>query len=247
MTTLIHSLVRAFLDLFRPRILLLLFIPPVVAFLFWGFIAFLFWTPLLSFGAWMSTHFLNVQQLPAWTAEWLPLTPQLIATSVAGIVVFLSVLPLAFLTTLILTSVIVMPVVIRILEKEYPQLEKKGGGLNAYVSNFKNLFKTSVIYILLWLVTLPLWFLPGMNVAIPLVLNAYLNYRLFLFDALGEFGTLEEIRQLLKTKRTDFFLMGLLTSMVFLFPLSFLIGPVFTALAFTRMAFAELGSLRSLS
>lgn len=246
MANLIHSLFRAFLDLFRPRILILLFVPPVVAFAFWGLVAFLFWTPLLGFGAWMASHFLNVQELPKWALEWVPLTPQLIATSVAGIVVFLSVLPLAFLTTLILTSVIVMPVVIRTLEKEYPHLERKGGGVNAFVSNFKNLFKTSVIYMLLWLVTLPLWFLPGMNVAIPLVLNAYLNYRLFLFDALGEFGTLPEIQTLLKTKRTDFFLMGLLTSMVFLFPLSFLIGPVFTALAFTRMAFGELGNLRAI-
>lgn len=247
MSNLIQSLLRALLDLFRPRVLLLVFVPPVVAFLFWGFVAFLFWAPLMTFGTWMSEHFLNVQQLPHWTLEWLPLTPQLVATSVAGIIVFLSVLPLAFLTTLILTSVIVMPVVIRILAKEYPHLEKKGGGVNAFVSNFRNLFKTAVIYMVLWLVTLPLWFLPGMSIAIPLVLNGYLNYRLFLFDALGEFGTMEEIKVLLKTRRTDFFLMGLLTSCVFLFPLSFLIGPVYTALAFTRMGFSELAKLRSVA
>lgn len=245
MTTLLSSLLRAVLDLFRPRILLLLFVPPLVALFFWGLVAFMFWTPLLAFGTWMSTHVLNVQQLPAWTLEWVPLTPSLVATSVAGIVVFLSVLPLAFLTTLILTALLVMPVVIRVLSKEFPDLEKRGGGANAFVSNFKNLFKTSVIYILLWLLTLPLWFLPGMSIALPLVLNAYLNYRLFLFDALGEFATVDEIHTLLKAKRTDFFLMGLLTAMVFMFPLSFLIGPVYTALAFTRMAFMELGELRA--
>lgn len=244
MKNILEALIKALLDMFRPRILILLVVPPIVSFVFWGAMAFIFWGPLVIFGNWAATHFLDIHKLPSWAADWLPITPDIIATSVAGIVVFLSMLPLAFLTTLILTQLLVMPVVVRVLRKEYRQLERKGGGANAFVSNFKNLFKTSVIYIVLWLVTIPMWFLPGMNILIPLLLNAYLNYRLFLFDALGEFGTLDEIHILLKTKRTDFFLMGLITSLVFLFPLSFLIGPVYTALAFTRLAFAELDRLR---
>ena len=78
------------------------------------------------------------------------------------------------------------------------------------------------------------------------LINGYINFRLFAYDALSEHSTKDEIAKFMKSKRLDFLILGILTSALLLFPPLFLVVPLYTALCFTRFAFAELIQFRAL-
>src|SRR3954468_21358997 len=73
------------LDLFHPKMLLLLLLPPLIALLIWGGLGYLFWEQLLTFSHGFSERFLFTQEIPAWMIEWFSVTPQSVATALAGI------------------------------------------------------------------------------------------------------------------------------------------------------------------
>lgn len=238
----IKALFHSFLDLFRPRILMLMFVPPVASILFWALMGYIFWGPILGFAAFFGEKFLFIQSIPPWMIDWFSITPDSVVTALAGILAILLIVPLAIITSLVMTSLLVMPVVISHVSKSFPGLEKRGSGV--FRASVKNLVKSSIIYVILWVITLPLWMIPGVGFAVPIILNGYLNYRIFSYDALGEHASLDEIQALMKTKRVDFFLMGILVSAPMIVIFLYLILPVYGALAFTRLALTELQSLR---
>lgn len=242
MIRILQVLFRAFLDLFRPRFLALVLLPPVVSLLFWGLLAWVFWSQLLAVSQTWSQKFLFNQEIPAWVLEWFAVTPEGVTTFLAGMMVVLLIIPLTYLSSVLLTSLIVMPVVLKYMGLVFPDLEKKGS--SAFVASTGNLVKCSVIYLILWLLTLPLWAIPGMSFAIPLLLNGWLNYRLFVSDSLGEYADSNEIRMLLKRRKVDFLLFGVIVSALLLFPPLFFVVPIYAALGFTRFALLELQDLR---
>lgn len=238
----IKALGRAFLDLFRPRMLMLMFVPPVASIVLWGLIGYIFWGPLLGFATFFGQKFLFIQSIPAWMIDWFSITPDGVVTALAGILAILLIVPMAIITSVVMTSLLVMPVVIPYVAKSLPGLEKRGTGI--FKASIKNLIKSSVIYAILWIVTLPLWMIPGIGFVVPIVLNGYLNYRIFSYDALGEHATNEEIQMLMKNKRVDFFLMGVIVSAPMIFIVLYLVLPIYGALAFTRLALNELHQQR---
>lgn len=242
MIRMLHVLFRSFLDLFRPRMLMLLFLPPIAALLFWGLFAYFFWDQLLVFSQFFSQRFLFTQEIPPWLIEWFSVTPEGVATFLAGMMAIALVIPLTFLTSVLLTSVLVMPVVLQYMGKVLPEIEKKGSSM--LIASTGNLIKASLIYLVLWVLTLPLWAIPGMSFAIPLLLNGYLNYRLFVFDSLGDYASPEEIQSLLRKKKIDFLLMGVIVSALLLFPPLFFIVPIYSALCFARLTLLELQEFR---
>ncbi len=239
------ALGAAFLDLFRFRILLLVLVPPLASIVLWGSIAVLFWSQLMVLAQIFSDKFLYVQQIPQWVTEWFSITPALVATALAGLVAVLMVVPMAVLTSVVITQLLVMPVVVAVVETEFPTLEKKGTGW--FHTSLKNTFWSSVVYLFLWMASLPLWMVPGLGFAIPILLNGYLNYRLFTFDVLIEYASRDEVKVLMKQRRIDFLLMGVVVATLMIFPLLFLVVPVYAALCFARLGMAELQTFRTSS
>ena len=239
---LIKSLLTSLVDLFRPRILLLVLVPPLGSILLWGLLGFLFWSQILGVAHIFAEKFLFAQQIPQWMIDWFSLTPATVALVLASGIAVLLIIPLAILTSVIVTSIFVMPVVIAQVGKSFPNLKKSGTGV--FRASMSNMIKSSVIYLVLWGLTLPLWAVPGLGFAIPILLNGYLNYRLFVFDSLAEYATEKEIHEILKSKRIDFLLLGVITSMMIVFVVLYLILPVYTALCFTRLSLAELDEHR---
>ena len=95
-----------------------------------------------------------------------------------------------------------------------------------------------------WL-TLPLWLLGPLAVLLPLLLSAYLNQRLFRYDALSEHADAAEMQQIFESARGRLFLLGLLTGALYFIPPINLIAPILSALAFIHLCLAELESFRS--
>ncbi len=242
---LIRTIFASFIDLFRQRILMLVLIPPLASLALWGVLGFLFWDQILRFSQIFAEKFLYTQQIPQWMIDWFSLTPETVATVLAVVVAVLLILPLAILTSVLVTSFLAMPVVILQVGESFPDLKKEGTGI--FRASVANMVKSSVIYLILWVLTLPLWMVPGLGFAIPILLNGYLNYRLFVFDSLAEYATLKEIREILKQKRIDFLLLGVITSMMIVLPVLYLILPVYSALCFTRLSLSELEAHRKLA
>lgn len=229
MKNLTVALLTSIRDLFRPQILLLMFMPPILALIFWGAMAFFAWPYLMGMAIWMMS----------WAPEFLQSTTGAIAVLLAiGMI-----LPLALLSVLLFTSVFAMPLIVPQVAKNYfPDLESNSKG--TFQAGLNNVFWTSIKYLFFWFLTMPLWFVPGLNIAVPLVLNAYLNYKLFIYDALGGHGSPSEIRELIQSKRAEFYILGLITAVLMVTPIIFLIAPFYTALSFTHMALAELRDYR---
>ena len=101
------------------------------------------------------------------------------------------------------------------------------------------------VFIAIWVLTLPLW-LVGAGVVIPFVAAAYLNQRLFRYDALAEHASREEMRAIFSTHQPSLWGLGLLTGLAQFIPFFNLFAPVLAALAFIHYGLARLAQLRHL-
>jgi uncharacterized protein involved in cysteine biosynthesis len=76
------------------------------------------------------------------------------------------------------------------------------------------------------------------------VLSAYLNQRLFRYDALSDHADAAEMARIFEHARGRLFLLGLVTGVIYFIPPFNLVAPVFAALAFIHLCLAELERLR---
>ena len=111
------------------------------------------------------------------------------------------------------------------------------------VGNLLNALLAVGVFIAIWVLTLPLWLI-GIGVVVPFVAAAYLNQRLFRFDALAEHASHEEMQALFALHRSSWWGLGLLTGLLQFLPLLNLFAPVLTALAFIHFGLAHLEKLR---
>ncbi len=129
-----------------------------------------------------------------------------VAHTIQVIVYLLLFLPLVFITALVMTALFAMPALIRLVsERDYPQLKRENGGSSA--GSLINVLLGMPIFIAIWLITFPLWF-AGVGAILPFIASAYLNQRLFRYDALAEHATLEEMSAIFFIYRTSLWGLG---------------------------------------
>ena len=77
------------------------------------------------------------------------------------------------------------------------------------------------------------------------MLGAYLNQRLFRYDALSDHASAEEYAALLEAGWSRMYVLGLLLALLYFVPLLNLLVPVLSGLAFTHFGLAALARLRA--
>jgi uncharacterized protein involved in cysteine biosynthesis len=102
----------------------------------------------------------------------------------------------------------------------------------------------SGIFILIWIVTLPLWTV-GAGLLVPFVAVAFMNQQLFRYDALSEHANKQEIKTICAENRYSLWSLGLLTGFIQFVPILNFVAPIFTALAFIHFGLEHLKRLRS--
>jgi hypothetical protein len=163
---------------------------------------------------------------------------------VAAAVVLALLAPIVILTAVLIAAVFAMPVLVRhVAKSSYPTLELRHGG--TVIGSVWNGLAAIFLFVLLWIVTLPLWLMGPLAVFLPLVLSAYLNQRLFRYDALSDHADAAEMARIFEHTRGRLFLLGLVTGLIYFIPPINLVAPVFAALAFIHLCLAELERLRS--
>lgn len=213
--------------------------PVLAAMALWAVLAFLFWTPLQNL--WLSLYdYLGI-------AEWMTgIEPAWIGAALQVLLHLLLSVPLIMLTALVLTAIFGMDAMVKtVSERFFPHLEKRhGGGL---IGSAANAFVAVVVYVGLWIVTLPLWLLGPVGAVIPFIAAGYLNQRLFRYDALALHADAGELKAVVEENRGPLWLLGILLGLVQFVPLLNFFAPVFTGLAFIHYCLGRLSERRSQS
>ena len=137
-----------------------------------------------------------------------------------------------------------MPVLVRhVAQSNFPGLQLRHGG--TLTGSMWNVVTAVGMFLLLWVATLPLWLLGPLAAPLPVMLSAYLNQRLFRYDALSEHATAQEMKQIFALANKRLFLLGLITGLLYFIPPFNVLAPVYAALAFIHLCLAELATLRA--
>jgi CysZ protein len=230
------AFVRALRDLMHPRVLAVLFLPMVGAIALWSVLGFVFWDTWsasvralidgTSAGRWLIAH----------GASW-------VGASAAAVGVIALILPAMLVTALVVTEVVAMPVIVSVVSRRYPALAARGGGTT--IGSVFNAIAAFSIFAVLWLVSLPLWLTGIGAIVLPALISAYLNQRLFRYEALAEHASRDEYRILVRRSRGQLFQMGLVLALLYYVPFVNLIAPIVAGLAFTHLCLGELERLRN--
>lgn len=162
---------------------------------------------------------------------------------VALLVAMLVILPVSYLISILVVSIGLLPFILRILDKkDFSGLEKRRGG-NNFVSVLNSL-KVGLIYFIGLVVTLPLWLLPGFAIAVPVILSAYLNKNIFVYDVLQDYATKEERELIEKENRGYLYVLGVILGFLNYLPLAFVVIPTFAGLAYSYFCLNALKDLR---
>ncbi|MES2237881.1 MAG: EI24 domain-containing protein [Pseudomonadota bacterium] len=223
---------KAVRDLARGDILWHVLWPPVVAAALWGTVGILIWAHGLALMAQI------VPQLPwvgwEWAAHW-----------AAVFLLLAAFATLIYLTALFLVAVVVLPSLITyVSSRDYPDLVRHGE--NAFWRSLVNTLAAGCVFLFGGLLSLPLLLIPGVVLVLSLFWTAWLNQRTFRVDALIEHATAAEITQLVKAKKSSFYLAGTGCALLAHVPLLQLVAPAFTALVFVHLGLAALREQRRL-
>lgn len=124
----------------------------------------------------------------------------------------------------------------------YPQLRRHGSDRtfeSAWVSAVSTL-----VYLAGWLLTLPLWLVPGLAFVLPVGWLAWFNARTLAFDALTNYANDDELKTVRKRFRGSFLVLGAVGALMAHIPIVGFFAASFTALMFAVAALEALSLQR---
>ena len=125
---------------------------------------------------------------------------------------------------------------------DYPDLARLGK--DSLLASTWNSVRAALLFIIGWVLTLPLWLIPGMGLLLPLLWMAWLNRRTFAYDALSLHATQEEWQHLRRQRANVLIWLGLVMALLTHVPLLGLFAPSLAALAYIHFCLEALRRLR---
>jgi uncharacterized protein involved in cysteine biosynthesis len=223
--------------LFHPAVLGILLAPMLIALVLWLGLAWWFWD------AWLDA--IREGLIAAAEGRWFG---NLDVTTFAGVaavlLLILLILPAILVTSMLIAAAFAMPVLVELIaRRDYGSLERRKG--STVIGSGWNALSSLAAFLVLWILALPLWLLIGpLAATVPWLLSAYLNQRLFRYDALSEHADAGEMRQIFRDRFGGLIALGLFTGALYFVPVLNLVAPTFSALAFVHYCLAELQRLR---
>jgi CysZ protein len=225
------TVLRAARDLLRPDILFHALWPPLLAFVCWSVVAWFAWQPA---AAWV------MAELPDWA--WL----NWMGPWLAHVVVFFIFAPLMYVSVLLLVAVFALPRMMTLIAlRDYPDVTRQGSAQTALWGSIANTVAAGAIFVVGWIITLPLLLIPGAVLVLPLFWAAWLNQRAFRFDALAEHALPEERATLIRRERSSLYLGGLVGALMAHVPVLNLLALAYTAVLFVHLCLGALRDLRN--
>ena len=197
---------KASLGLLNPKIWALSAMPLLLAGAIWGGIAYFAWEPMND----VLRAMVSDVYMPTWLPDWIPSRGVWIPLAVLLVTV-----PGVMVTAIVLVSVFGTSIIARRVGLQYGVAPLAQTGLARSAGLLASLWHSVwVLGVLfgLWLITLPVWLIPGLGLIVPLMLLGWANSRLFSYDVLADFATAEERSSLEHTHRSTLWGLGLLAS-----------------------------------
>ena len=222
-------------DLTQPRILAVLVLPMLGALVIWSMLAIFFWD------AWVGAFRALVDGTGL--ARWLVEHGAKWALEGIGVaIVMVLLVPAVLITAVVATELVAMPIIVSVAGRRYAALERREGG--TVIGSVANASLAVGVFAVLWLVTLPLWFTGIGAIVVPALNSAWMNQRLFRYDALAEHASREEFFEIVRRQRAGLFGLGLMLAPLYYVPFVNLAAPVIAGLAFTHYCLSALAALR---
>jgi hypothetical protein len=236
MPDVMRALALAFADAARPRMLALMLVPALAAILLWSVAAWVYW------GTWI--RWLADAMAATWFVQWSGSWSEWVLSSASVLLVLALLVPAMIVTALLVNEIFVMPVVLRSVQaRRYPMLARNGFGTTW--RSFVNAAVSGMLFLALWLATLPLWFTGVGAVLLPALNSAYLNTRIFGYDALSEHANAQEYAAIRRSAGGRLYSLGLVLGVLYYVPLLNLVAPALSALAYTHFCLDQLTRLRN--
>ncbi|BAN36280.1 transmembrane protein [Sulfuricella denitrificans skB26] len=237
MREILNALLKALKSLFQPKMLALVLWPVVLATILWGGLAFFFWSDWVAGLQGLIDHAAVHDFLGRHELSW-------VARAAATTLAIMVVVPLGVVTALLIAAVVAMPYMVRfVAERDYPGMELKRGG--TMMGSIWNGLAGVFVFAVLWLLALPLWLFGPFALIVPVFLSAYLNQRLFRYDALADHASREEYQQVVERAGGRMYVLGGLLGLVQFVPFLNLLLPIYIGLAYIHFCLAELHALRT--
>lgn len=205
-----RAFARALWSQFHYRMLLLTAMPFLLSLLLWGLVMWQGLQPMIdAIQAWFLAHdsfaligdVLGSLGLGALKAVIVPLLAMWLF------------LPLVIMTALLFTGLFSMPLIVRhVGDRAYPGLEAREGGSGW--GSLWNSLSGLIIFLLLWLLSLPLALIPVLGLVVQPLLWGWLTARVMAYDALAHHADADERALLLRAHRWPLLLIGVATGLM---------------------------------
>lgn len=221
----------------QPQMLALAIWPMLVALAAWTGLAWIFWD---DWSQWLSAAITGTD-----VSRWLsPPNIDRLTHYSALLIIILALAPLVLITAVLIAALLAMPLIVRfVAARDYPALERRRGG--TFAGSLVNALAAVLGFAALWIVTLPLWLTGFLVPLLASLLSAYLNQRLFRYDALAEHAGPEEMRTIIAAGRGRLYFLGFLLALLYYVPLFNLLVPILSGLAYTHFGLERLAELRA--
>jgi len=207
LTLFLDSFWRAVAYCLHPRVIALSFLPLAVMVVLSLGLGYFYWDATLEWvrGLLESSDLMN----SVWA--WLQgVGAGNLKTVVAPLIVIFALTPLIVLLSLLLVAVFMGPALSALVaERRFARLERKRGG--SLATSIAWSLGSTVLALLALVISLPLWLVPPLILILPPLIWGWLTYRVMAFDALSEYASTEERREVFRRHRPWLLGIGVLT------------------------------------
>jgi CysZ protein len=177
-----------------------------------------------------------IDWIAAWGALWL-------AKLLAALGGWLLILSASYLIATLLTAILVLPLLLgHLAGTDYADVVRRGS--DSVLTSMWNSVWAAVLFIGGWLLSLPLWLIPGLALLLPFFWMAWLNRRTFAYDCLAAHATPEEWRELRRRHALPLLTLGLIMALLAHLPIVGVLAPSLAALAYVHYCLEALRRLR---
>ena len=231
------SIAFGFFGMLHPRMLWLMIWPMLIAIAIWGTAVVIFWTQAV---VWIAGFFRQWFETAAVYFSW---DAGMIALFAAKAIVVLLLLPLVYLTALLILSVFGLPAMVEhVAVRRFPELARRRGG--SLAGSLLNSLAALAGMALLGLASIPFWLVPPLWPLIPAAVMGWVNQKVLRYDALAEHATADERRAIFCASRKTLYGLGVALAFLAYVPVLGFFAPVVFGLAFVHYLLGELKALR---
>ena len=226
----LEIIINSIKDLFDRKILFTSLIPIIVAAVFWGIVFFVFHSQINGFFVYITNHIPFISG-----ADWI----KNIIEAIGGIFIYYQLL---IITSTMIVGIIADKIVDRVNEKYY-HLNKQGFG--SFIGSIGVTLKYNLIFIILFIISLPAMFVPGLNIFVNIILWVILIKEPIFYDSVAMYASKEEYQSLKNNQKTTTLVIAILGATLFLIPVLGIFVYIVQLLLFSNYNLKRLKELRN--